>query len=104
MFPGIYTSIKGKKRRNFKMKKIINGLAYNTETAKLVASDSSNGRDTYLYKTKKNNYFMHYTTAWQGERSRIIPISKEDAKNEYELLEYYNMDYKEAFDEEEVEA
>lgn len=47
------------------MKKIINGKAYNTKTAQLIASDSYshpgdfNYWDEELYKTKKGQYFIY---------------------------------------------
>jgi len=80
------------------MKKTINGLTYNTETAALIGSDSYNGSCTdfqsweeNLYVTSKGNYFLQgsggpmskYSTPignnGRGGGSDIIPLSKEDA-------------------------
>jgi hypothetical protein len=89
------------------MIQIINGLRYNTETAQLVASDNywdgqnfdRRGRNTYLYKTLKGNYFLHHTTRWQGEIDSIVAVTKEDAKSYYENLVEHEMTYEEAFNE-----
>jgi len=89
------------------MEEIINGKRYDTETAEIVASnrywDGSNferhGRNTYLYKTAKGNFFLHHTTLWQGERDNIQAISPEEARWEYESLPEKDMGYEEAFGE-----
>lgn len=87
------------------MKKVINGKAYNTETAILIATDeykygtnrANAGRNTYLYKTQKGNYFVHTTTQWQGEIDTIEPVSKEEAMYIYEDLYVNVVEYEEAF-------
>ena len=94
------------------MKQIINGKLYNTETADLVAdnefSDGNNrfshGTASYLYKTKKGNFFTQYVTLWQGDHDNISPISLEDAKKIYEDLHNHYMEYEEAFGEKPEEA
>ncbi len=94
------------------MEQIINGKTYDTETAVEVASnrywDGSNwersGRNTFLYKTKKGNFFLHHTTRWQGERDRIEPVDIEEAKKHYEQLSEQSMSYEEAFGVEPEEA
>jgi len=87
------------------MKSIIDRKLYDTETADLVASDdfwdgrniTRNGRNTYLYKTEKGNFFSHHTTRWQGEIDRIVPLSVDEAMDLYEQLPEKAMDYKDAF-------
>lgn len=87
------------------MRRIINGKVYDTETADLVASDrywdghnfERHGRNTYLYKTKKGNFFLHRTTLWQGELDTIEPVTVEEAKYWYEQLPKQEMDYGQAF-------
>ena len=87
------------------MKKIIDRLLYDTETAEEIASDEywdgrnrdRNGRNTILYKTKKGNYFAFHKTRWQGELDRIEPLSKEVAMKLYESLEEHEVGYEEAF-------
>jgi hypothetical protein len=87
------------------MKQIINGKVYDTKTAALVASNrywdgsnwERNGRNTYLYKTAKGNYFVKHTTCWQGERDYLEAVSVEEAKELYERLPEREMEYKDAF-------
>lgn len=95
-----------KNRKGKKMKKIINDKLYNTETAETIAdnefSDGSNrlnhGRATTLYKTKKGNFFAYHETCWQDEHDSIEPLTKEEAKAQYEDLNG-DGDYEEIFGE-----
>ncbi len=94
------------------MKRVINGMVYNTETATLVAHDrywdgsnwERHGRNTRLYKTAKGNFFLHHTTLWQGEIDRIEPLFADEAKAHYEQLPEQEMEYEEAFGESPEEA
>lgn len=87
------------------MKQIIGGKEYNTETATLLASDrywdgsnfERNGRNTYLYKTAKGNFFAHHTTQWQGERNTLEALTIDEAKALYEELHEHESEYEEAF-------
>ncbi|NLG84191.1 MAG: hypothetical protein GX493_06210 [Firmicutes bacterium] len=87
------------------MRQVIGGKLYDTEKATLVASDrywdgqnwDRNGRNLYLYRTAKGNFFLYRTTRWQGERDTITPISREEAMEYYESLPEHEMDYEEAF-------
>ncbi len=87
------------------MKQVIGGKVYDTEKAELVASnrywDGSNwerhGRNTFLYKTAKGNFFLHHTTLWQGERETIEPVNVEEAKEYFEKLPEQEIEYVEAF-------
>lgn len=87
------------------MKEIINGKMYDTETAKEVASDkywdghnySRKGRNKTLYKTAKENFFLHHETHWQGEVDHLEPISRTQAMEEFEMLRVKNMEYEEVF-------
>lgn len=87
------------------MEKIINGKRYDTETADEVASDhywdgsnfERSGRNTYLYKTAKGNFFLHHTTQWQGERDNIEAVDVERAKEIYEGLPEETMGYEATF-------
>jgi hypothetical protein len=87
------------------MKKIIDGLLYDTETALEVASDEfwdgnnfdRNGRSNVLYKTVKGRFFMHHKTRWQGECNSIVALSKDEAMDSYEELSESTMEYKDAF-------
>lgn len=54
------------------MKKIINGLLYNTQTAETIYIDETTNRK--YYKTEKGNYFLLYPN---GE---IVPKTEDDIK------------------------
>ena len=94
------------------MKAVIDGKLYNTETADTIASDcfwdghnfERKGRNTYLMKTKKGNYFVVHLKMWQGERDNIEAISKGEAKALYEQLPEVEMEYELAFGEAVEEA
>lgn len=94
------------------MKQVIGGKVYDTEKAKLVASDrywdgsnyERHGRNTYLYKTARGNFFLHHTTQWQGERETIEPVDIEEAKSHYEQLPEQELEYSDAFGVEPEEA
>lgn len=94
------------------MKQIIESRIYDTEKAQLVAHnhffDGSNwdrdGRNTYLYKTKKGAFFLHHTTRWQGERDHITTCTEPEAREYYERLPEQELSYKESFGEDPEEA
>lgn len=94
------------------MRETIGGKVYDTEKATLVASDrywdGSNwdrrGRNQYLYKTAKGNYFLFNTTMWQGEQDNIEPIDKDTAKRFWDQLRKKEVSWEEAFDEAPEEA
>ena len=94
------------------IRQIIDGKVYDTDTAELVTGndywDGNNrersGRNAFLYKTKKGNFFMAYFSMWQGERDYLESISKNEAKRQYEFLPQHRMDYEEAFGEKPEEA
>ncbi len=94
------------------MRRIINGKAYDTSKAQLVASDrywdgnnfDRHGRNTFLYKTETGNFFLHRTTNWQGERDYIEPLTLEEAEWWYERLPEQDLHYEEAFGVAPVEA
>lgn len=94
------------------MKQIIEGKLYNTETAEEVASDrywdghnyDRRGRNQYLYRTKKGNFFILHTTRWSGECDRIQAISESEAMELYETLRVKEMEYVDAFGIEPEEA
>lgn len=55
------------------MKKIINGLLYDTEVSTIIYTEQINNR--IWYKTNKNNYFVFYRTG------AIIPKTEEEVKD-----------------------
>tara|TARA_Y100000310_G_scaffold44224_1_gene41300 strand:+ start:2332 stop:2616 length:285 start_codon:yes stop_codon:yes gene_type:complete len=94
------------------MKQVVNGKRYDTETAKLIADnrfwDGHNfergGRNRFLYKTHKGNFFLLNLTQWQGEIDYIEPVSFSEAKNWYEKLSEHKIEWEEAFGETPEEA
>ena len=94
------------------MKQIIDRKEYDTDKAQLVASDrywdgsnfERNGRNTYLYKTAKGNFFAMHTTQWQGERDTLEALTVDEAKDLYESLREREMSYEAAFGETPEEA
>jgi len=89
------------------MKQIIDRKEYDTDKAELVASNhywdgsnwERNGRNTYLYKTAKGNFFAHHTTQWQGERDTLEALTVDEAKDLYESLREHDMTFEAAFGE-----
>jgi len=94
------------------MKQIIDRKVYDTKTATLIASDrywdghnfERSGRNTYLYKTAKGNFFTHNTTQWQGESDTIQALTVDEAKDLYESLREHDLDFEAAFGEKPEEA
>lgn len=88
------------------MKEIHSGKMYSTDAASVAASDrywdgtswERNGRNTYLYKTKRGAYFLHHTTSWPGETERIEPIGEEEASEWYDKLPEHFFGYVEPSD------
>lgn len=88
-----------------KMTAIINGKRYNTETATVIASneywDGSNyerrGTNLHLYRTPRGNYFVGYSTQWEGSRSYIEAITEADALKLYEDLPEHAVEFESAF-------
>jgi len=93
-------------------KQVINGKIYSTEKADMVAHNSfwdgrnfeRNGRNQFLYKTEKGNFFLFTMTMWQGELDRIVPLTKDEAKETWEELPEQEMEYFAAFGEKPEEA
>ena len=87
------------------MIRIINGKRYDTEVADVVSTDKywdgnnwdRGGRNKTLYRTKKGNFFTFRETRWQGEKSYLTAVSKDEAMVIYDELPEQIMDYKEAF-------
>ena len=97
------------KSRSFN--EVIDGKRYRTDTATLIASDAywdgSNwerrGRNTYLYKTPKESYFVVRQTCWQGERDSLEPVTQDEATGLWEQLPEREMDFADAFPGVEIE-
>ena len=73
----------------------INNIFRNTQNQYI----SVIGMVNEIRQTKKGNYFIFYETRWQGEKDNIHPISKEEAKQEFEGLREIKIEFEEAFNE-----
>ena len=89
-----------------KVVQIINRKRYSTETATLLAHDAywdgnnheRNGRNRFLYRTSKGNYFTVYQSRWQGEFTALEPIDQDEAIMLFEgSLSVHELTYAEAF-------
>ena len=86
--------------------RIVNRTRYSVATAELLAGDDywdghnfeRHGRNEFLYRTPKGNYFTVTLTQWQGEEDNLQPVSLEEAIDLYEnqLREHYET-YADAF-------
>jgi hypothetical protein len=84
---------------------VIGGKRYNTATADLIASDAywdghnweRRGRNTFLFMTKKGNYFRVTRTQWQGEKDSLVPLSQDEAIQLWEQLPEHEIPFEEAF-------
>jgi hypothetical protein len=93
------------------MIRVIGGKRYNTETATLIAGDDywdghnfeRSGRQAFLHRTPKGNYFATYLTCWQGELDRLEPLSLDAAIEMFEQLPEKRVDFEDAFPGVEVE-
>lgn len=88
------------------MHRIVNGKRYSTKTATLIADDEywdghnfeRHGRNTFLYRTPKGEYFTVSLSQWQGERDTLEPVSQQEAIRLYEEdLSEHEVEYEEAF-------
>ena len=86
--------------------RIINRTRYNVATAALIASDAywdghnfeRSGRNSFLYRTPKGNFFFVYLTCWQGERDTLEPATQDEAIEAYEgNLSEHDVSYTVAF-------
>lgn len=63
------------------MNKVIKGKRYDTNTAKgLCEYEYSLGRSEEIYRKQTGEFFLAHWTRWEGEESRIEPISYERAQ------------------------
>jgi len=88
------------------MSRVVNGKRYSVKMATLLASDAywdghnfeRRGRNRFLYRTPKGNYFTVHLTQWQGEQDRLVPIYQPQAIDLYEgPLTEHEVSYKDAF-------
>lgn len=86
--------------------RIIDRKRYSTATATLIADDcfwdghnfERSGRNTFLYRTPRGNYFVANLSQWQGEQDSLSPISQDEAIEMFEnSLTEHEVDYCDAF-------
>jgi len=89
-----------------KFTRIVNRKKYSVETATLLADDEywdghnleRHGRNTFLYRTPKGEYFTVTLTQWQGEQDALTPVSQDEAIELFEnQLSEHAVKYNEAF-------
>jgi hypothetical protein len=78
------------------VKEIVDGRLYSTDSAELLAFDLRN--DKFLYRTKKGDFFLHYSTLWQDEQEYIEPIDEIEAKIWYEKFPEHEIKFEEVFE------
>lgn len=82
-----------------------NGKRYDVSKAALLAGDDywdghnfeRHGRNTFLYRTPKGNYFAIHLTRWQGERDTLQPLTPQEAVEMFEELPEKRVSLEEAF-------
>ncbi len=73
---------------------VVAGKRYSTDTATLIAHDEywnghnceQGGRNTFLFRTAKGNFFAQYQTLLQGEINKIAPLETNEALALYQSL------------------
>jgi len=88
-----------------KMVEVIEGLRYDTTKATLIAGDDywdghnfeRRGRNQFLYRTPKGNYFVLHRSQWEGEGDRIEPVTESAAQEMWEQLSERRVTFEEAF-------
>lgn len=86
--------------------RVVNRKRYDVSKSQLIASDAfwdgsnfeRHGRNTFLYKTPRSNYFLVFLTRWQGEQDNLTPVNLDAAIEYFEnhLPEHY-VKYEQAF-------
>jgi hypothetical protein len=84
---------------------VINRKRYSVETATLLAGDDywdghnfeRGGRNRFLYRTPKGNYFLITLSCWQGETTRLIPVDQDEAIGEFEMMREKRVEFEAAF-------
>jgi len=87
------------------MREVIGKKIYDTETAQLIAGDDywdghnfeRHGRNTFLYRTPKGNYFAVHLTQWEREVDNLQPLSQDEAVQLFENLHEKRVDFSKAF-------
>jgi len=73
---------------------VVAGKRYRTDTATLIAHDAywnghsweQGGRNIFLFKTPKGNFFAQYQTLLPGEFDKVTPLDINEAISLYQSL------------------
>jgi hypothetical protein len=84
---------------------IVAGKRFCTEKATLIAHDAywnghsweQAGRNTFLFKTPKGNFFAQHQTLVQGEIDKIVPLGINEAMALYQTLHKKEVPFSVAF-------
>lgn len=87
------------------MSVVVNGKRYRTDAAFLLASDAywdgrnweRKGRNIFLFKTMKGNYFAQYQSKRRGEQDYLKPLSQGEAIELFERLPKKEVEFSVAF-------
>ncbi len=87
------------------MCEVIGGKRYDTKTATLIAGDDwwdghnyeRRGTNTFLYRTKKGNYFVQRLSQWEGAVDRLEPLTQDEAAQMWGNLPERRCSFEEAF-------
>ena len=82
---------------------IINRKRFSTATSIALASNSTTGRTTYLYRSSKGTLFFACVTIWQDEKDSIQPTNQIDALHFFETSQVQHVAYDVAFPDVEIE-
>jgi len=93
-------------RSEKKPKTVLAGKRYNLSTATLLASNkywdgksySTSGIYTYLYRTRRGDYFKFTLSENPGESEKFTPLTKSEAIDLYWSLPTHEEDYEPAFE------
>jgi len=86
---------------------VVAGRRYRTHTATLIAHDEywngysceQAGRNTFLFRTPKCNFFAQYQTLLPSEINKIVPLSISEAMSLYQSLPKREVPFRVAFPE-----
>lgn len=84
---------------------VVAGKRYRTDKATLIAHDSywnghsweQGGRNIFLFKTLKGNFFAQYQTLLPGEFDKITPLGIDEAIALYQSLRKKEVPFRVAF-------
>ena len=87
------------------MRKVINGKNYDTENSILIAAKNTENNERWLelYRTQDGEFFLVRWPKRIGDVVFCLLLSKEEAKEWYEILSVQKFSHQEAFEEERKE-